>query len=146
MRKYLEFELEGCFFAIPAEKVTEIINYQIPKRLPNVNSHIEGVINHRGNIVTVLNLKKVLDLCNTEPPKKLILLADNCEKTLTALAVDRVVGMNVVEENKVNRELSWQIFLNNKVVDGVLIKGEYLVTLLNTDFLFSEMIGVKNEW
>lgn len=127
-QKYLEFEIEGCRFAIPIEFVFEITPYQKPQRIPNVNFHIEGIVNLRGKVVPVWNLKKLLNLCETEKCRDFVFVEHDSK--ITALAVDRVIGVTLVEPNEIDTSLAWQIFMNSKVVTGI-VKKQPLVAILN---------------
>ena len=59
---YMTFSLSGKNYAVPAEKIIEIIQIpalQVPEKLPD---YIAGLMNLRGNIISVLNLRTLLGI------------------------------------------------------------------------------------
>ena len=56
--KYLIFELAGEEFGIGVLQVKEIVKLQEITRVPQAPPYLEGVINLRGRIVPVVNLRK----------------------------------------------------------------------------------------
>ena len=55
--KYLTVTLAGEGYSIPVTKVREIIRYQKVTPVPQLPSHVKGVINLRGRIIPVLDLR-----------------------------------------------------------------------------------------
>ncbi len=60
------FQLADEEFAVPIEQVREVAEMMPITRMPNVPDFIEGVINLRGNILPIIDLKKRLALPSTE--------------------------------------------------------------------------------
>lgn len=53
------FSLNNKLFAIPTNKVSEITKSMSSIKVPNAPYWVEGLINLRGNVVTLLNLSLV---------------------------------------------------------------------------------------
>lgn len=66
-RQLVVFSLGDEFFAVDVLNVREVLNASSITFLPNVPSHIMGIINLRGNIVSVTDLKSFLGLQTGEP-------------------------------------------------------------------------------
>ena len=60
--KYLVFALAGEEFAIPAQNVREIIGLQDITAVPQAPSYVKGVINLRGKVIPVVDLRRKFDL------------------------------------------------------------------------------------
>lgn len=60
--QYVVVDLCGEEFAFNITKLKEIIPYRAPTIVPNVPEYIEGVINVRGAIITVISLEKMFQL------------------------------------------------------------------------------------
>ncbi|MEG3850819.1 chemotaxis protein CheW [Microcoleus sp. herbarium19] len=58
------FFVDGLFLGIEVEKVQEIIRYQEMTRVPLAPAVVGGLINLRGQIVTAIDLRRRLDLCD----------------------------------------------------------------------------------
>ena len=54
----LKVEDTVCEYGVPITQVYEIIRTTPPTRLPQVPDFVEGIINLRGNIIPVIDLKK----------------------------------------------------------------------------------------
>ena len=56
--KYLTFCLGPESYGLPVIKVREIIRFLAPTHVPQLPEHVEGVINLRGKIIPVINLRR----------------------------------------------------------------------------------------
>ncbi|MBC7475620.1 MAG: chemotaxis protein CheW [Candidatus Sericytochromatia bacterium] len=52
------FKLDNDEYCVPVSQAREIQTYTIPTRIPNTPEFVEGVINLRGQIIPILDLKK----------------------------------------------------------------------------------------
>lgn len=86
------FSLDPFEFAVPIEQVwrVEPLAEQTLTRVPRAPSFVEGVINVRGQVIPVVDLKKRLDLPATERPPKARLLIVEIGEQRVALIVDRI--------------------------------------------------------
>ncbi len=92
-REILLFEVDGRRFGFLAAEVREIVRVVTITRLPQAPDLVEGVVNLRGQIVPVIDLRRKLGLA-----AKLIALSDhlvvaNHEKFPLAVRVDRALGL-----------------------------------------------------
>jgi purine-binding chemotaxis protein CheW len=88
--KYVVFVLDEEFYAVRAEIVVEVLSPLPVTPLPNVPEWLCGVTNLRGDIVSVVDLRKFWRK-NSEAPAKNKFVVLRSEKTETAIAflVDR---------------------------------------------------------
>ncbi|TGK02605.1 chemotaxis protein CheW [Leptospira langatensis] len=59
-RQYLSFLLGSETFGIPLEGCKEVDHNKRILRIPHAPSYIEGIVNLRGDLVTILNLRSLL--------------------------------------------------------------------------------------
>jgi purine-binding chemotaxis protein CheW len=64
--KYATFYLAGIYFGIPAIAVQEVLGYQPVIRVPLAPAALPGIINLRGQILPVLDLRVRLQLSSSE--------------------------------------------------------------------------------
>jgi purine-binding chemotaxis protein CheW len=64
--QYLTFTLDKDSFAIEILKVREVLDYVAPTRVPRSPAFLVGVINLRGNVVPVVDMRVVLGLSVAE--------------------------------------------------------------------------------
>jgi purine-binding chemotaxis protein CheW len=62
--KYLTFTLQGESYGIEVLKVREIIRHVAITSVPQMPAHIRGVINLRGKIIPVMDLRRRFDFPN----------------------------------------------------------------------------------
>ncbi|QTA81601.1 Chemotaxis protein [Desulfonema limicola] len=60
--QYLTFMLENENFALEINKVREVLDYTTITRVPRMPDFLRGVINLRGNVVPVIDLRLKLDM------------------------------------------------------------------------------------
>ncbi|WP_041701671.1 chemotaxis protein CheW [Gottschalkia acidurici] len=65
-KKYVVFKLEDEFYGIDINNVRAIEKAQDFTRVPNAKSHIKGVINLRGEVVPIIELRKRFGLSEKE--------------------------------------------------------------------------------
>ncbi|TGN10263.1 chemotaxis protein CheW [Leptospira ilyithenensis] len=131
IEQFLTFTIEKEFFGIRLLLVHEILKPVLITRIPNVDEHILGVINLRGEIIPIIDLKKNFHQADTEifPPSRIVVVMLNEKRC--GILVDEV--KQVV---KVNREfISYttdDLSLNySKMVESVSRHDEHLI--LNLD-------------
>ncbi|PLS19137.1 chemotaxis protein CheW [Bacillus sp. M6-12] len=90
------FELEGQFYGVDIKEVNEIIRMQEITSLPNSQHHVEGIINLRGKICSVINGRILLGLDKKaiETEQKIIVL----DGARIGVVVDQVSEILTVEE------------------------------------------------
>lgn len=67
--QYLTFKLDDEIFALPIAKVKEVLEYTTPTRIPRLPKFIKGVLNIRGDVVPLIDLREQFSL----PPAKITL-------------------------------------------------------------------------
>lgn len=99
--KYLIYQLGTENFATPLIEVREVIEFRTAKPIPHTTHFFKGVINIRGEIVGVLDLRERLNIKNPAPPMaQLIFETDNGP---LAAIVDRVHSVTVILEKDLER-------------------------------------------
>lgn len=88
--KYLLFLSDGLLFGVPAAEVVEIITGHTVTRLPLVPSYIEGIINLRGQIIPIVDIRRLLGQEEYESNCMMILQSND---TQVGILVDQVQMM-----------------------------------------------------
>jgi purine-binding chemotaxis protein CheW len=97
-QEYLVFELAGRRYGLPAADVREIVRVVRIAPLPGAPAVIEGIINVRGRVVPVLDIRKRLGLEAKALEHVDHLIIAGIGDRLTALRVDRALGMMPINE------------------------------------------------
>lgn len=108
----MEFTVGGELFGINIAKIREIMRAQETKRMPNSHSFVEGIFKQRGEVITVIDLAKCLNIERIENKSHDIFILTHFNKLSFAFRDESVVGIDRV---------SWE---NIKKPDKVIYSGE----------------------
>ena len=123
------FQLMDQEYGLMASKVREIIRNRPTTRVPNASIYIDGVINLRGQIVPVFNLRRRLGM-----PE-----ADETDGNDAGLLVDRVTDVTKIESSSIDLTISNIKGLYGKqFVEGTVDLEGRLVTLLKLEQLLAK--------
>ncbi|MGI6034944.1 MAG: chemotaxis protein CheW [Limnochordia bacterium] len=136
--QFMTFQVAEEEFGIDVMRVQELIRYQKPSRIPNAPKAINGVINFRGHIIPVIDMRRKF---NFEPGKydefSVIIVLDVKDKIM-GLLVDRVLDIVPIVKEDVQGTLDFQREFDAEYLCGVGKVGEQLVFLLDPDELLSQ--------
>ena len=96
----LIFEQAGQLFALPSSVVKEVLRAFSATPLPNAPPMVEGILNLRGDIIPLINLRRRMGL-----PERPLSLTDHFivardGNRLLALRVDRVLNLQRVPQRR----------------------------------------------
>ncbi len=86
----ISFEIAGQEFCIDIRAVREIRGWTPATPLPQTPHYVQGVINLRGAVIPVLDLRERLDLGKTEPSSRHVIVVIQHEDSIAGLVVDGV--------------------------------------------------------
>jgi purine-binding chemotaxis protein CheW len=96
----LLFRVAGRVYGCDIEAVREIIPYRRATRLPGAPRYVQGLINLRGTIVTVLDLGARLDAGRAPVREGSIILATHGARVV-GVAVDEVMDVQTITEEPI---------------------------------------------
>lgn len=135
-RKYLVFWLENQEYGLDIKKITTIIEKEaLITRIPKSPEYISGVINLRGDIIPIMNLRKRLKLEDIEDTEEMRIIVVKSEETLMGVLVDAVA--EVVELGELDFE-STANFATSHIDDFISGAGKIkdkVITILNLEKL-----------
>ncbi|RLG79738.1 MAG: hypothetical protein DRO13_05360 [Thermoprotei archaeon] len=143
--QYIIFKLGENIYGINIQYVREVVEPKKMIKLPKAPYYVEGVMDLRGKLVTLVNLSRILDVeedSSTSKRKVLIMntgsAGDGQQETETGLIVDQVLG--VLRANSVESEKSG---VPSEVIDKIIRHGDKLILVLDArkvlDLIGSEM-------
>ncbi len=130
----LAFDLDGDPYAIPVERVREIVRLRPVTAVPRVPAEVMGVISLRGEIVQVVDLRRRLGLAPAEATRRsriIVLHADDTE--VSAIRVDAVTDVLRVPESGVLPPPT----TDSEFVDGLCECAGRFVSLMNLERVLS---------
>jgi purine-binding chemotaxis protein CheW len=88
-RQLVVFALAGEEYGVPITVVQEIIRYSDPRPIPGSPSHVEGVINLRGRIIPIVDLRSRMGLGGVRSDDSTIVITE-VEDLVVGVVVDEV--------------------------------------------------------
>src|ERR1035437_6176020 len=88
--QFLTFLLGTEQYGVEILKVQEIRGYSAVTPIPNTPAHIKGVINLRGTVVPVVDLRAKFSLANAEYNKFTVIIVVTVREKVVGLVVDAV--------------------------------------------------------
>jgi purine-binding chemotaxis protein CheW len=103
----VEFKLGNEHFAIDLFDVKEVVEFTTITKLPNVPSSIRGIIDLRGEITTIIDLKQRLNITeggnSIVETSRIIVLDDKITRSKIGILVDDVTSVSTFEGDHVDR-------------------------------------------
>ena len=133
--QYLTFRLNEQNYGIPILEVQEIKGWDEVTPIPNSPVYIRGVLNLRGTIVPIIDLRLRFGLQERDYDDFTVIIIVNIRDRLAGLVVDSVSDViNATEEQHCEApEFEGQI--NRKYLQGLVQVDDKLLILLNIDQL-----------
>ncbi|NMP31375.1 purine-binding chemotaxis protein CheW [Thalassotalea sp. M1531] len=137
--QYLTFLLETEQYAVDILCVEEIRSWERPTKIPNAPSYVKGVINMRGVIVPIVDLRLKFGIGEAnydETTVVIVLKYESAEQGRTiGFVVDAVSDVLNAEENEIKNAPAFGGIIPHHYVNGLVNVGEGVVTLLNVEAL-----------
>lgn len=136
-REFLAFRLGDEDYAIDILKVQEIRVFDAVTKLPGAPDYIKGVINLRGLIAPVVDLR--IKFGFTEAPYNAftVVVVLLVHERLVAVVADAVVDVVALTEEEVKPPPEFATSVNVEYVTGLATKGEHMLILLDIEKLIS---------
>jgi len=124
-------------YAIDIMRVVEILKPQKVTRLPKTPDFVEGVINLRGMIIPIIDLRKRFSIKSSLPSKKERILLIRVGEEVVGLVVDGVKEVLSLEKGDIVSPPSMVKGIQTEYLEGVGKTGERLIIILNIDRILS---------
>lgn len=95
LEQWLCFQIEDETYAHPVSQVREILDYLTPVPVPGAQFCVEGVLNIRGEIVTIVSSKHLLGLNDASRDSEHIIVLET-SVGLVGISVDEVEKINLL--------------------------------------------------
>lgn len=126
------FTLKDNYYAIESKHVEEISKMTKSTIVPNSNYWVEGLINLRGEIITLVNISKLLQISEENCYNNIVIIHLN-EETL-GLMVNKVEEVIDVDKTMIEKVYSQKIKKNGVV--GLIQLNNNIVNYLDLEQLF----------
>ena len=148
--QYLTFVLDNETYALDINQVREVLDFTKSTRVPRMPDFIRGVINLRGGVVPVVDLriKFGMDRADQTVDTCIIIIEVSIEETPTLLGLmaDAVQEVMSMEPDQIEPAPRIGTRLKNEFIKGLGKRNEEFIIILDSEKVFSaeELIIVQD--
>lgn len=140
--EFLTFTLADVQYAIPIAKVQEVLEFTKIVKIPCTASYIEGIINSRGQGISVVNLRKKFSIedCKATKDTRIIVLEIKTENGIVIFGAiaDSVQEVVELETERIEDTPEFGGGIAQKFVSGISRKNDDFIVILDVDNIFTE--------
>ena len=129
--KYISFNLNDDYYCISLDYVKEVLKDTSITNVPGTPNFVEGIMNLRGDYITVLNLKKFLEIQDDTKNDKNPVIIIKCNELKLALLIDKINELFEFQESEAGETA-------DSYYAGEFIYNRTLYTVLNIDKITSD--------
>lgn len=136
--KFLTFAVGKEDYGIEISYVTEIIGIQQITGMPELPEHIKGIINLRGSIIPVMDVRLRFKKEPIEYNDRTCIIVVNIKQLSIGLIVDNVSEVLTIGDENIVPPPDVKTGFNNRYVKGIGKVGNDVKLILDCDKLLSE--------
>jgi len=136
--KYLTFHLAGEDYGIEIAFVTEIIGIQKITEVPDMPKYIKGVINLRGKVIPVMDVRLRFQMEKREYDERTCIVVVDINNNAVGLVVDQVSEVADIPESQVEPPPSTGKGKTSRYLKGMGKMDDEVKILLNVEKLLYE--------
>jgi purine-binding chemotaxis protein CheW len=137
--QFLTFLLEDQEYGLELFKIQEIQGYVPVTPIPNVPAHVRGVMNLRGTVLPVIDLRMKFRLPTVAYTKFTVIVVAMVEEKMVGLLVDAVSDVLEVKQEAMRPSPDFGASVDTQFINGVFQTRDHLAVALNLDKLLSEI-------
>jgi len=149
-RQYLTFKLADEIFAIDVSKVREVLDLTSVTKIPRTPEFMSGVINLRGNVVPVVDLRLCFEMSHTEKTVNTCIVVVEMlvegEPTVIGALADSVEEVIDLEPDQIQPAPRMGTQVRTDFIKGMGKRDTQFIMILDIDRVFStqELSAVRS--
>ncbi len=140
-RQYLTFQLAEEIFGVDVSHVREILEFNTVTKVPKTPDYMRGVINLRGSVVPVLDMRLKFGMTMTEKTVNTCIIVVEVsfegETTIIGALVDSVDEVFELEPDRIEPAPRIGIQLKTEFIKGMGKRDDRFIIILDIDRVFS---------
>ncbi|QGJ67263.1 chemotaxis protein CheW [Xanthomonas oryzae pv. oryzae] len=133
--EFLSFALGEEHYGVDILKVQEIRGYDSVTRLPDAPDYIKGVINLRGTIVPVIDLRLKLRLKEARYDAFTVMIVLNVEDRVVGIVVDSVSDVIPLNDDQIRPTPEFGTAVDTRFISGIGTQDDRMLILLDIETL-----------
>ncbi len=141
IRQYLTFQLSEEVFALDVSHVREILEFTTVTKVPKTPEYMRGVINLRGSVVPVLDMRLKFGMSMTEKTVNTCIIVVEVsfegETSIIGALVDSVEEVFELEPGQIEPAPKIGVQLKTEFIKGMGKRDDRFIIILDIDKVFS---------
>jgi len=139
--QWVSFKLAGETYGVNVMQVQEVLRYTEIAPVPGAPSYVLGIINLRGNVVTVIDTRERFGLMPGEITGNTRVVIIEADQHVVGILVDSVAEVVYLRQSEIETAPNVGNEESAKFIQGVCHKNEELLILIELDKLLTD-----DEW
>ena len=139
--QYLTFKLDDEVFALDISKVREVLDFTFVTKVPRTPEFMRGVINLRGSVVPVIDMRLKFGMSRTEKTVNtcVIIVEINLEgeRLVIGALADSVQEVVDLDASQIEPPPRIGTRLKTEFIKGMGKRGDHFIIILDIDRIFS---------
>jgi len=136
--EYLSYRLGSEEYGVDITRVQEIRSYEAPTRIPHASSYIKGVVNLRGVIVPIIDLRLKLGCDSAEITSFTVVIVLAVRGRVVGVIVDAVSDVLDLDEPAIKPPPNLSGEGDAEFVTGIASVGDRMLMLVDMNQLLDE--------
>ena len=137
IRRWVTFRLDNELYGINVLQVQEVLRYTEIVPVPGAPDFVLGIINLRGNVVTVIDTRKCFALALHEPDEATRIVIIESGKQVAGLLVDSVAEVVNIKNSQVEMAPEVGTTESAKYIQGIANHNKEILILVDVNKLLS---------
>ena len=137
IQQHVIFLLNGQRYGIEILKIKEVVSYRNITPLPNMRGIVKGIINLRGIVLPVFDLREKFNLPETTYTSFHIIIVMEISGRAMGVIVDEILDVVELYSREVQAPSNLPPDIQPEYIKGIGKKGYELIVLLDIDRLLS---------
>ena len=141
MLQWVTFRLDNETYGINVMQVQEVLRHTEIAPVPGAPGYVLGIVNLRGNVVTVIDTRQRFGLMPAEGTDQTRIVIIEAERQVVGILVDSVAEVVYLRQSEIETAPHVGNDESAKFIQGVCNKNDELLILVDLDKLMSD-----DEW
>lgn len=138
-REYLTFKLDREEYGIDILKVQEIRGYEAPTRIAHAPEFIKGVVNLRGTIVPIVDMRIRFNCSPIKYDDFTVVVILNLKSRIVGVVVDSVSDVMQLDESQIQSAPDIESMVGADCITGLGSVEERMLILLDIEKLMDDV-------
>lgn len=136
--QWVTFMLRSETYGINVMQVREVLRYTEIAPVPGAPSHVLGIINLRGNVVTVLDMRTLFGLEPSDVTNETRVIVIETSTQVVGLMVDSVAEVVYLKSSEIDTTPTVGTDEGSKFIQGICNRNDTLLLLVNLNRLLTD--------